>query len=68
MTGYGCAAVGLHAAEADPGATSAARTTIRKAARRIARQPTPARARARSKTESSIGSVSLPVNVFCWLG
>ncbi len=29
--------------------------------------PSPARARARSSTASSMGSVSLPVNVFCWL-
>jgi hypothetical protein len=28
----------------------------------------PASATARAKTASSIGSVSLPVNVFCWLG
>ena len=28
----------------------------------------PATSRARAKTASSIGSVSLPVNVFCWLG
>ena len=28
----------------------------------------PASSTARSNTASSIGSVSLPVNVFCWLG
>src|SRR5262249_42320542 len=34
------------------------------------RRPTGQRTsvRARSKTESSMGGVSLPVNVFCWLG
>lgn len=30
--------------------------------------PSPASSRARAKTASIIGSVSRPVNVFCWLG
>ena len=61
------AVVSLESSEPQP----AMRAAARRASGRIRvseRHQEPTKLPARAKTASIIGSVSLPVNVFCWLG